>query len=72
MASRAVAESEAVLGGERGRRGPHGAAHAGADDLQRIDDLERTVAFLRAHFSVVGVIDRDQRIDAGGSMEDVL
>ena len=40
-------------------------AHAFADDLQNVHDLERPVALVRAQFAVVGMIDRDQRIDAG-------
>ena len=48
--------------------------HAGADDLEQVHDPERVVAFMRAQLAMVGVIDRDQRIDAGalGGIELVL
>ena len=39
--------------------------HAGADDLQHIHDLERPVALVRAQLAMVGMVDRDQRVDAG-------
>ena len=42
-----------------------GDAHAGADHLEEIDDDERPVAFVGAKLAVIGVVDRDQRIDAG-------
>ncbi len=38
-------------------------AHALPDDLQQVDDLERPVALVRAQRAMVGVVDRDQRID---------
>ncbi len=41
-------------------------AHADADDLQEVHDTERVVALVRAELAVVGVIERDQRVDAGG------
>ncbi len=40
-------------------------AHAVADDLQQVHDPERIVALVRAQLAMVGVIDRDQRVDAG-------
>ena len=48
--------------------------HAVADDLEQVHDPERVVALVRAQLAVVGVIDRDQRIDAGalGGIELVL
>ena len=39
--------------------------HTGADDFQKIDDAERPIALVRAQFAMIGMIDRDQRIDAG-------
>src|SRR5262245_13579397 len=42
-------------------------AHALADDLQDVHDLERPVALVRAQFAMIGVIHRDQRIDLGGA-----
>ena len=41
-------------------------AHAGADDVENIDDTERPVALVRAQLAMVDVIDRDQGINAGG------
>ena len=40
--------------------------HAGTDELQDIHDAERIVALMRAKLAVVGVIDRDERIDPRG------
>ena len=40
-------------------------AHAGADDLVHVHDAERPVALVRAQCAVIGMIDRDQRVDAG-------
>ena len=39
--------------------------HARADDLQHIHDPERIVALVRAQLAVIGMIDRDPRVDAG-------
>jgi len=39
--------------------------HAGAHNVENIDNSERPVALMRAQFAMVHVIDRDQRIDAG-------
>jgi len=39
--------------------------HAVADDFQHIHDAERIVALVRAQLAVVGMVDRDQRVDAG-------
>ena len=38
--------------------------HAEADDLVHVHDAERPVALVRAQFAVIGMIDRDQRVDA--------
>jgi hypothetical protein len=48
--------------------------HARADDLEQVHDPERIVALMCAQLAMVGVIDRDQRIDAGalGGIELVL
>jgi len=37
--------------------------HAGADDLQHVDDDERPVALMGAELAMVGVVNRDQRVD---------
>ena len=42
-------------------------AHAFADDLENVDDLERPVAFVRAQLAVIGMIDRHQRVDPSGA-----
>ena len=39
--------------------------HALADDFEDVDDAKRPVAFMRAQFAMIGVIDRDQSVDAG-------
>jgi hypothetical protein len=39
--------------------------HALADDFKDVDDAKRPVALVRAQFAMVGMIDGDQRIDAG-------
>src|SRR5450631_2558663 len=38
--------------------------HALADHFEDVDDAERPVALMRAQFAMLGVIDRNQRIDA--------
>ena len=40
-------------------------AHAQADDLVQIENLERKVALVGAELAVVGVVERDQRVDMG-------
>src|SRR5712692_10089974 len=49
-------------------------AHAGADDLEHVHDPERIVALVRTELAVVGMVDRDQRVDPGalGRVELVL
>ena len=42
-----------------------GEPHAGADDFQDIEDLERPIALVCAELAVIRMIDRDQRIDPG-------
>ena len=39
--------------------------HAFADDLQHIHDAEWIITLVRAQLAVVGMIDRDQRVDTG-------
>ena len=40
-------------------------AHAGADNVENIDDPERPVALMRAQFPMIDVVDRNQRVNAG-------
>ena len=40
-------------------------AHAGANDFKGVENLERPVALVGTKLAVIGVIDRDQRIDTG-------
>ena len=40
--------------------------HAGPDDFQKIYDAERPIALVRAQFAMIGMIDRDQCVDACG------
>jgi len=42
-------------------------SHALTDQLQEIDDAKRPVAFVRTEFAMVGVVDRDQGVDAGAT-----
>ena len=39
--------------------------HAVADDFQHVHNAERIVALVRAQLAMVGMVDRDQRVDAG-------
>ena len=38
--------------------------HAGTDDIEDIENPERPIAFMRAQLAMVGVVDRDQSVDA--------
>jgi len=38
--------------------------HALADDFEHVDDAKRPVAFVRAEFAMIGMINGDQRINA--------
>jgi hypothetical protein len=39
--------------------------HAGTDDFQKIHNAERPITLVGAQFAMIGMIDRDQRVDAG-------
>src|SRR5262249_34716521 len=39
--------------------------HAFADDLKNVDDAERRSRLMRAKLAVIGMVDRNQRVDAG-------
>jgi hypothetical protein len=37
--------------------------HALADDFEHVDDTNRPVAFVRAEFAMIGMLDRDQCVN---------